>query len=66
MNGAKFQFLGRRHAQPNAMRRGLARNWLQAVLTRRRHDPLLVLNMSVFNFTDSWERTFSKINENLT
>jgi hypothetical protein len=26
----------------------------------RRHDPLLVLNMSIFNFTDGWSRTFSK------
>lgn len=27
----------------------------------RRHDPLLVLSMSRFNFTDGWERTFSPI-----
>ena len=26
----------------------------------RSHDRLLVLNMSLFNFTDSWSRTFSK------
>jgi len=26
----------------------------------RRHDPMLVLNMSIFNFTDGWSRTFSK------
>ena len=26
----------------------------------RRHDPLLVLTMSIFNFTDGWRRTFSK------
>jgi hypothetical protein len=26
----------------------------------RRHDPMLVLNMSAFNFTDGWSRTFSK------
>ena len=26
----------------------------------RRHDPMLVLNMSIFNFTDGWTRTFSK------
>jgi hypothetical protein len=25
-----------------------------------RHDPMLVLNMSNFNFTDGWSRTFSK------
>jgi hypothetical protein len=26
----------------------------------RRHDPMLVLNMSIFNLTDGWGRTFSK------
>ena len=26
----------------------------------RRHDPMLVLNMSIFNFSDGWNRTFSK------
>ncbi|HWX16207.1 MAG TPA: hypothetical protein VNY07_06440 [Chthoniobacterales bacterium] len=26
----------------------------------RRHDPMLVLNMSIFNLTDGWSRTFSK------
>jgi hypothetical protein len=29
-------------------------------LGARRHDPLLLLNMSLFNFTDGWSRTFSK------
>jgi hypothetical protein len=27
---------------------------------RRRHDPMLVLNLAIFNFTDRWSRTFSK------
>jgi hypothetical protein len=26
----------------------------------RRHDPMLVLNLALFNFTDGWSRTFSK------
>jgi hypothetical protein len=26
----------------------------------RRHDPMLVLNMSIFNFTDGWDRTLFK------
>jgi hypothetical protein len=26
----------------------------------RRHDPLLVSHMSIFNFTNGWSRTFSK------
>ncbi len=26
----------------------------------RRHDPMLVLNMALFNFTDGWDRAFSR------
>jgi hypothetical protein len=26
----------------------------------RRHDPMLLLNMSLFNFTDGWSRVFSR------
>jgi len=38
------------------------KNALRKVFRRRarRHDPMLVLNMSIFNFTDGWNRTFSK------
>jgi hypothetical protein len=37
-------------------------NAVRKILRRRarRHDPMLVLNMSIFNFTDGWSRTFSK------
>jgi hypothetical protein len=28
--------------------------------SRRRHDPMLVLNMALFNFTDGWDRAFSR------
>jgi len=28
--------------------------------SRRRHDPMLVLNMALFNFTDGWNRVFSR------
>jgi hypothetical protein len=28
--------------------------------SRRRHDPMLVLNMTLFNFTDGWNRAFSR------
>jgi hypothetical protein len=27
---------------------------------RRRHDPMLVLNMALFNFTDGWNRVLSR------
>lgn len=29
-------------------------------LATRRHDPLLLLNMSQFNFTGGWDRTFAQ------
>ena len=28
--------------------------------SRPRHDPMLVLNMTLFNFTDGWNRAFSR------
>jgi len=35
---------------------------LRSIFRRRRqvHDPMLVLNMSFFNFTDGWNRVFSR------
>jgi hypothetical protein len=38
------------------------RNTLHKVFRRRarRHDPMLVFNMWIFNFTDGWSRTLSK------
>ena len=34
----------------------------RSIFRRRRqvHDPMLVLNMSFFNFTDGWNRVFSR------
>jgi len=28
---------------------------------RRRHDPMLVFNMSIFNVADGWSRTFNSL-----
>jgi len=35
----------------------------QEMISRRRrvHDPMLVLNMSIFNFADGWSRTFNPL-----
>jgi hypothetical protein len=40
----------------------LTHRW-RAVFRRRRrmHDPMLVLNMSIFNFADGWNRTFNPL-----
>jgi hypothetical protein len=37
-------------------------NTMRKIFRRRtrRHDRMLVLNMSIFNYTDGWSRTFSK------
>jgi len=50
-------------------RQSLAGKWRETFRRRRRrHDPMLVLNMSIFNFADGWNRTFNqlKIHENGT
>jgi hypothetical protein len=51
------------------MNRRLAHKWLEMFHRRQRmRDPLLVFNMSIFNFDDGWNRIFSqfKIHENGT
>jgi len=47
----------------NGGRRRAGHPW-QGILQRRRrrsHDPMLVLNMSIFNFSDGWERIFNPL-----
>jgi hypothetical protein len=53
--------------EPNSMKAEQRRNNLERILgeifRRRRvgrHDPMLLLNMSAFNFTGGWRRTFAK------
>ena len=54
------------HKTINRMKTNQRENNLRRTLRKifprrmRRHDPMLVLNMSIFNFTDGWRRTFSK------
>ena len=51
------------------MNRRLAHTWREMFQRHRRmRDPLLVFNMSIFNFDDGWNRVFSqfKIHENGT
>ena len=54
----------------NGGRRGAGHHW-RGILQRRQrrsHDPMLVLNMSIFNFSDGWERIFNpfKVHEHGT
>ena len=50
------------------MNRRLTHKWREFQRRRRMRDPLLVFNMSIFNFDDGWNRLFSqfKIHENGT
>ncbi len=42
--------------------RGLAGKWREMFGRHRRmHDPMLVLNMSIFNFANGWNRTFNSL-----
>ncbi len=38
----------------------LAARWRETFRRRRMHDPMLVLNMSIFNFDDGWNRILSR------
>ena len=51
----RWQLLGRREAKPTSTRPDIFR------LRRPKHDPMLVLNMSFFNFADGWNRTFNPV-----
>jgi hypothetical protein len=67
MNGGRF--LVGRETKMEIERQSLAGKWRETFRRRRRmHDPMLVLNMSIFNFADGWNRTFNqlKIHENGT
>ena len=54
------QVLRNRETRMQIPKRGLTTNWRKMLRRHpRMHDPLLVLNMSVFNFDDGWSRTFN-------
>jgi hypothetical protein len=64
MNGGPFP-----EQHETRMKRRLAHKWREMFQRRRRmRDPLLVFNMSIFNFDDGWNRIFTqfKIHENGT
>jgi len=47
------------HNQTKQHQLGSRRSWFQR--RRRRHDPMLVLNMSIFNQGSDWNRIFNPI-----
>jgi len=62
-NGRRFQFLGYGGHELRTARLPQLRK-----KRRRGHDPMLVLNMSIFNDADGWNRIFNpvKIHEDVT
>jgi hypothetical protein len=61
--------LGRRETEIKIQRQSLMHKWGELFRRRRQmHDPMLVLNMSIFNVADGWNRTFNpfKAHENGT
>jgi hypothetical protein len=59
-DGRKFQLLGYRQGKKENPGRAVADGW-RSRPQRRRHDPMLVLNMALFNFADGWNQTFNPI-----
>jgi hypothetical protein len=60
---------GRRKTEMTRQRPSLIYRWQQIFSPRqRRHDPMLVLNMTIFNLAGGWNRIFNqlKIHENVT
>ncbi len=60
IDGRRFQLLGYRPRRMNKSSRVVAGGWGSRP-QRRRHDPMLVLNMSLFNFADGWNQIFSAV-----
>jgi len=60
MNGGRL--LGQRETRTEIGQGSLAHKWQETFPRRRQmHDPMLVLNMSIFNFTDGWSRVFNPL-----
>jgi hypothetical protein len=51
-----------RETKTNIEQRKVGAQQREMISRRRRiHDPMLVLNMSIFNFADGWSRTFNPL-----
>jgi hypothetical protein len=62
MDGERFP--GEQEKRMKTPQRSLARKWRGMFQRpRRMHDPMLVLNMSIFNFAAGWNRTLWKYEE---
>ena len=68
VNGKRFQFLGQSAVRVKKRSATLKPKWPKLLRRSLRHDPMLVLNMSIFNFADGWDRIFNplKVHENGT
>lgn len=56
--------LGGQEKRMKIGQRSLAHKWRGMFRSpRQMHDPMLVLNISIFNFADGWNRTFNPPHE---
>jgi len=60
IDGSKFQLLGYRPGGMKNPSRVLA-DGRRSRPQRRRHDPMLVLNISLFNFANGWDQVFNPV-----
>jgi hypothetical protein len=58
-NGRQFQLLGYRRRIPPVRSRS---RW-KGLTRRREHDPMLVFNMSVFNFAGGWNGLLGRLRQ---
>ena len=67
-DGGRFQLIGYRNRRIKPAPASLAQKWRDAFRRRQKHDPMLVLNMTTFNFAGGWSRIFNplKAHENGT
>jgi len=61
VNGKRFQFLGQSAVRVKKRSAPSIQKWPKLLRRSQRHDPMLVLNMSIFNFADGWDRIFNPL-----
>lgn len=60
-DGGRFQLIGHRNQQIKPAPASLAQKWRDAFRRREKHDRMLVLNMTTFNFAGGWNRIFNPL-----
>jgi hypothetical protein len=66
VDGTRFQLLGQSTLRVKKRSTPSIQKWAKVLRPSQRHDPMLVLNMASFNFSDGWNRMFNpmKVHQN--